>query len=84
MRSGDWRNPFPEELNRRIAAKLVDIHFAPGDRARQPPAREVAGEMVDTGRIRSAMPSTWRGIKSFRRWPCPTSRSGWSPYTDSS
>ena len=30
MRSGDWRNPFPEELNRRIAARLVDLHFAPG------------------------------------------------------
>jgi UDP-N-acetylglucosamine 2-epimerase (non-hydrolysing) len=29
MRSGSIRNPFPEELNRRAAAHLVDVHFAP-------------------------------------------------------
>ena len=29
MRSGSIRNPFPEELNRRVAAYLVDVHFAP-------------------------------------------------------
>jgi UDP-N-acetylglucosamine 2-epimerase (non-hydrolysing) len=29
MRSGSLRNPFPEELNRRAAAHLVDVHFAP-------------------------------------------------------
>jgi UDP-N-acetylglucosamine 2-epimerase (non-hydrolysing) len=29
MRSGSLRHPFPEELNRRIAGRIVDIHFAP-------------------------------------------------------
>ena len=29
MRSGDWRNPFPEELDRLIAARLARTHFAP-------------------------------------------------------
>lgn len=29
LRSGDWRNPFPEELDRRIAGKLATIHYAP-------------------------------------------------------
>ena len=30
LRSYDWRNPFPEELNRRAASKLARIHYAPG------------------------------------------------------
>lgn len=33
MRSHDWRNPFPEELNRRLAAHLATVHFAPGELA---------------------------------------------------
>jgi UDP-N-acetylglucosamine 2-epimerase (non-hydrolysing) len=32
MRSHSLRHPFPEEANRRLAALLVDIHFAPSDR----------------------------------------------------
>jgi UDP-N-acetylglucosamine 2-epimerase (non-hydrolysing) len=49
MRSGDWRNPFPEELNRRAAAKLVQVHFAPGDRPVANLRREnVRGRIVDT------------------------------------
>ena len=31
MRSGDIRNPFPEELSRRFVAKVADINYAPGD-----------------------------------------------------
>lgn len=31
LRSHSLRHPFPEELNRRIAGLLVDIHFAPTD-----------------------------------------------------
>lgn len=49
MRSGDWRNPFPEELNRRVAARLVDVHFAPGARPVRNLRREnVRGEIIDT------------------------------------
>lgn len=49
MRSGDWRNPFPEELNRRVAARLSDVHYAPGARAVANLLREhVGGEIVDT------------------------------------
>lgn len=29
LRSGDWRNPFPEELDRRIAGRLATIHYVP-------------------------------------------------------
>jgi UDP-N-acetylglucosamine 2-epimerase (non-hydrolysing) len=30
MRSGDIRNPFPEELSRRFVAKIADLNYAPG------------------------------------------------------
>lgn len=35
LRSGSWKNPFPEELDRRAVAKIARIHFAPNDLAEQ-------------------------------------------------
>lgn len=29
LRSGNWRHPFPEELDRRIVGKLAQVHYAP-------------------------------------------------------
>jgi len=29
LRSGDWRHPFPEELDRRIVGRLAQVHYAP-------------------------------------------------------
>lgn len=47
LRSFDRRNPFPEEINRRIAGCLSSLHFAPTERARQNLLREgVADETV--------------------------------------
>jgi UDP-N-acetylglucosamine 2-epimerase (non-hydrolysing) len=49
MRSGSLRQPFPEEANRRAAAKVARLHFAPGARAvRNLQAENVKGEIVDT------------------------------------
>jgi UDP-N-acetylglucosamine 2-epimerase (non-hydrolysing) len=33
LRSGNWRHPFPEELDRRIVGRLADVHYAPSDAA---------------------------------------------------
>ncbi len=33
LRSGDWRHPFPEELDRRIVGRLAHVHYAPSDAA---------------------------------------------------
>ncbi len=33
LRSGDWRSPFPEELDRRIVGRLAQVHYAPSDAA---------------------------------------------------
>jgi UDP-N-acetylglucosamine 2-epimerase (non-hydrolysing) len=34
LRTGQRRNPFPEEMNRRLVACVADLHFAPTSRAR--------------------------------------------------
>jgi UDP-N-acetylglucosamine 2-epimerase (non-hydrolysing) len=50
LRSGDWRNPFPEELDRLMASKLATLHYAPGAWAAGNLRRaEVTGRIVDTG-----------------------------------
>lgn len=33
LRSGDWRNPFPEELDRKIAGLFATIHYVPTEEA---------------------------------------------------
>jgi UDP-N-acetylglucosamine 2-epimerase (non-hydrolysing) len=47
LRSHDRWRPFPEELNRRVASVLADLHFAPTARARENLLREgVADERI--------------------------------------
>jgi UDP-N-acetylglucosamine 2-epimerase (non-hydrolysing) len=33
LRSGNWRHPFPEEIDRRIVGRLATFHYAPSDEA---------------------------------------------------
>src|SRR5688500_12286808 len=35
LRTGDMSNPFPEEMNRVVTARLTKWHFAPTESARQ-------------------------------------------------
>lgn len=47
LRTGDLANPFPEEMNRLVAARLASLHFAPTDRARA----NLVAEGIDAGTI---------------------------------
>lgn len=50
LRSGDIRNPWPEEVNRRLIASIADLHFAPTETAaRALRAENVAGSVHVTG-----------------------------------
>lgn len=49
LRSGSWKSPFPEELDRRIVAKFARFHFAPNDLAESNLRSEkVKGEIINT------------------------------------
>ncbi len=49
LRSGDWTNPFPEEVTRILVSKLARFHFPPGPAAKQSLQREGArGRIVET------------------------------------
>ncbi len=47
LRTGDLRAPFPEEANRVLTTRLVDLHFAPTATSRD----NLLGEGVPAGRI---------------------------------
>jgi UDP-N-acetylglucosamine 2-epimerase (non-hydrolysing) len=51
LRTGDRWQPFPEEINRRIAGVIADRHFAPTERARDNLLREDVppGQILVTG-----------------------------------
>jgi UDP-N-acetylglucosamine 2-epimerase (non-hydrolysing) len=48
MRSGSLRHPFPEELNRRVAGRIVHVHFPPSPRDAEN-LRRHRGLVVTTG-----------------------------------
>ena len=47
LRTFDKRQPFPEEINRRLCTQLADLHFAPTANSRQ----NLLNEQVPDGRI---------------------------------
>lgn len=50
LRSGSWKVPFPEEIDRRIVAKFSRYHFAPNDLAEQNLLDEkTKGVIINTG-----------------------------------
>lgn len=49
LRTHNWRSPFPEEIDRRIAAKISRVHFPPSDTAEEDLKKEnTKGEIINT------------------------------------
>lgn len=49
LRSGSWKSPFPEELDRRAVAKIAQIHFPPSETAEKALLSEkVKGVIIPT------------------------------------
>ncbi len=49
LRTSDRKNPFPEEMNRRVADAVADLHFAPTPRSAEALRREGAVAVHVTG-----------------------------------
>ena len=47
LRSGTWRSPFPEELNRRFVSRVAVLHLAP-DESAEHNLLEASGKVVNT------------------------------------
>lgn len=70
LRTGSKHMPYPEEMNRRIAGVVADIHFAPTEMARENLLREgvPAGQIHVTGNtVIDALLETVERIRSDRR-----------------
>ena len=79
LRTFDTRQPFPEEINRRLCTQLADLHFAPTERSRQNLLAERVPEsrIVVTGnsvvdallwtlkRVREDPPADVRGLQDW-------------------
>lgn len=49
LRSGNWRHPFPEEIDRHLTSRLATTHFAPGATSvSNLMAAKAKGQIVDT------------------------------------
>ncbi len=49
LRTHNWRSPFPEEIDRRVAAKFSRIHYPPSEEAeRNLRVERVKGEIINT------------------------------------
>ncbi len=80
LRTSDKWQPFPEEINRRLASVVTDLHFAPTDWARQNLIREnipssqviVTGNpVIDALQTVVKMPPTPAVLELFRRIAIP-------------
>jgi UDP-N-acetylglucosamine 2-epimerase (non-hydrolysing) len=67
LRTGDKWQPFPEEVNRRIASVVADLHFAPTQRNRQ----NLLAEGVPDGRIAVTGNPAIDALQTIARLPAP-------------
>lgn len=73
LRTRDKRQPFPEEINRRIAGTIADLHFAPTETSR----RNLLAEGVEDWRIHVTGNTEIDAQQQVLRMPMPAEVSGW-------
>ena len=82
LRTDDKWQPFPEEINRRIASVIADLHFAPTEQSRQnllreniPPASVIVtgNPVIDALQTVAALPPTPEIIALFETIGLPPS-----------
>jgi UDP-N-acetylglucosamine 2-epimerase (non-hydrolysing) len=67
LRTYNWKSPFPEEIDRRIAAKFSSLHFPPSVVAEKDLVREhVRGEIINThyNTAKDSIEQSWKFISS--------------------
>lgn len=67
LRTGDRWQPFPEEINRKVAGVIADLHFAPTGHARQ----NLLKEGVPDWRIKVTGNPVIDALRFIRRQPAP-------------
>lgn len=70
LRSGNWKHPFPEEIDRRIVSKLANINFSPGELATKNLEKEnVKGKIINTKANTVADSAKWAKIQQTTNMP---------------
>ncbi len=73
LRTGDKRQPFPEEIDRRMAGVIADLHFAPTDRARN----NLLAEGVEDWRIKVTGNPVIDALQQISEMPAPAEVTKW-------
>ena len=75
LRTHNWRTPFPEEIDRRIAGKFARLHFPPSETAEKDLRTENAkGEIVNTryNTAKDAIEQSWKYLSDdFKKLKLP-------------
>lgn len=73
LRTGDKRQPFPEEINRRITSTLADLHFAPTEASRD----NLLREGIPAQSIRVTGNTVIDALQHISQFPPPVQVSDW-------
>lgn len=73
LRTGDKRQPFPEEINRRVTSVVADLHFAPTQTSRQ----NLLREGVPDWRIRVTGNTVIDALHQITSTTLPEQLAGW-------
>ena len=74
LRTGDKLQPFPEEINRRLAGVIADLHFAPTEQAR----KNLLAKGVENWRIKLTGNPVIDALNQIAEMPAPPEVTQWA------